>query len=176
MKIAVFLGANYGSDDNIIEETRKLGTWIGKNHHTLVYGGSKTGLMNVLAESTKMAGGKVIGVEARIFYEEGKGLETCDEFYVEETMAERKKRIMDTANAFVALPGGTGTLDEISEIMVLDKLEKDHRIIILLNIDGFYDDLMHQLDKMVSFGYLREEDRNLIHFANSVDDAAYFLR
>lgn len=176
MKIAVFLGANYGSDDNIIEETRNLGTWIGKNHHTLVYGGSKTGLMNILSESTKEAGGKVIGVEARIFYEEGKGSDECDEFYVEETMAERKKRIMDISNAFIALPGGTGTLDEISEIMVLDKISKDHRTIILLNIDGFYDDLKHQLDKMVSFGYLREEDRNLIHFADSVKDATYFLR
>ncbi len=170
MKIAVYLGSNSGSDKRIEEETALLGEWIGKYHHTLVYGGSNVGLMNTIASSTKKNGGKVIGVELKKFYDEGNSFSDCDEFYVTNTLLERKEKMMSLSNAFIALPGGYGTLDEISEIICQDKLSKEHKTIILLNIDGFYDDLMHQFDKMVSFGFLHMEERNRIHFLNSVQD------
>lgn len=176
MKIAVYLGAYYGSDKNIEEETKKLGEWIAKHHHTLVYGGSKTGLMGVLATAAKQNDGKIIGVELKKFHTDGVSYEKCDEFYLYDTLLERKEKMMEISNAFIAIPGGFGTLDEISEIMALDKLSLEHRTIIFLNIDSFYDDTMHQLDKMVSFGFLRNEDRNRIHFINSVDELSQVIR
>ncbi len=170
MKIAVYLGSNFGSDKKIEEETVLLGEWIGRHHHTLVYGGSNVGLMNTIAVSTKKSGGKVIGVELKKFYDEGNSFSECDEFHVTETLLERKEKMMSLSNAFIALPGGYGTLDEISEIICLDKLSTEHKTILFLNIDGFYDDLMHQFDKMVSFGFLKIEERNRIHFLNSVQE------
>jgi uncharacterized protein (TIGR00730 family) len=176
MKIAVYLGANYGSDKNIEKETEKLGEWIGRHHHTLVFGGSKTGLMGTLAQATKKNGGRIIGVELTKFHKGGASFDGCDDFLVYDTLLERKAKMMEISNAFIALPGGFGTLDEISEIMALDKINEEHRVIVLMNIDGFYDDLSHQLDKMVSFGFLKMEERSCIHFADSVEELAKILK
>ncbi len=176
MKIAVYLGASFGSDNRIERETEKLGQWFGKRHHTLVYGGSKTGLMGVLASAAKESGAKIIGVELRKFHEDDCSYQGCDEFYVYDTLLERKEKMMDISNAFIAMPGGLGTLDEISEIMTLDKIDDSHRTIILMNIDGFYDDLSHQLDKMVSFGFLKPEERNRIYFADSVEEVEKIMK
>lgn len=170
MNIAVFLGANCGTNKHIEEETKKLGTFIGKHNHTLVYGGSKTGLMLELASSTKENKGHVIGIEAKMFYEDGKAYDLCDEFFVTDTLSERKMKMMNISDAFIALPGGTGTLDEITEIMVLDKLDKVHRPIYFINIDNFYDDMIKQLDKMVDFGFLTKHNRDLVKFIKSVDE------
>lgn len=170
MNIAVYLASKSGNLPHIIEQTQLLGAWIGKNHHALVYGGSNTGLMYTIARSTKGHGGKVIGIEMSKFHNEGCSFSECDEFVVTETLSERKEKMMKLSDAFIALPGGIGTLDEISEIMAVDKIGGHHRPIILMNIDGFYDDLKHQLEKMVSYGYLLEEEKNRIHFVEDVDE------
>ena len=176
MKIAIYLAANYGKDKTIIKETEKLGAWIGINKHTLVYGGSKTGLMLTLAKAVKENKGYIIGVEAKIFFEDNKGYDHCDEMYVEDSLLERKKRMMDIADCFIALPGGTGTLDEITEIMCLDKISNVHRPIFLLNINHFYDDLKNQLDKMVAYGYLSQSDRDLIKFPSDAEEVIKALK
>lgn len=176
MNIAVYLGSKFGTDKNIEKECIKLGEFIGKNKHSLVYGGSDTGLMHTLATSVKNSGGRIVGIEMKLFHDSGCSYSQCDEFIVTETLAERKKLMMEKSDAFIALPGGTGTLDEITEIMCLDKLNETHKPILLLNIDGFYDDLNNQLKKMVSFGFLTDLEYSLISFPKSVDEAVELLK
>ena len=112
-KITVYLGANEGTDPRLKAAVRELGSWIGASGRSLVYGGSKCGLMGELAESVLKAGGKVIGVEPRFFVEAGLVYDAIDELIVTENMAERKARMLELGDAFIAFPGGTGTLEEI---------------------------------------------------------------
>ena len=117
MNITVYLGANDGTE--IIHKTAaaELGRWIGKNGHTLIYGGSKCGLMGALAENVLLAGGKVIGVEPGFFVDAGYVYDDISQLIVTKTMAERKSKMIELGDAFIAFPGGTGTLEEITEVM-----------------------------------------------------------
>ncbi len=175
MRIAVFLGATLGNSVKILDETTKLGHFIGCNNHTLVYGGSDAGLMRIIAKSTQESGGKVIGVELKKFDDLGASYYNVDEFIVTETIQERKKIMIDMSDAFIAIPGGVGTLDEISEIICINKLEEKHRPIILLNIDGYYEGLKEQINTMVKYNFLSKENALLISFASNVDEIIKIL-
>jgi uncharacterized protein (TIGR00730 family) len=175
MKIAVFLGANEGASTKIKEETTKLGHFIGSNNHTLVYGGSDAGLMGVIAKSTQEKGGKVIGVELKLFDQEGASYYNVDKFILTETIQERKKLMIDMSDAFIAIPGGVGTLDEISEIICINKIDTKHRPVILLNIDGYYEGLRQQIKTMVKYNFLSQENADLISFAKDVDEIIEIL-
>lgn len=168
MNIAVYLGSAMGNNEEIQKETEELGKRIGENNFTLIYGGSNTGLMNILASSTKKNGGKVIGVEIPLFHNRGYSFSHCDEFILSKDLSERKKTMMEKADAFIALPGGIGTLDEISEVMCLDSLSENKKPIFFLNTDGFYNDLKKQFEKMVAFNFLKKEYLDTIYFADDV--------
>ena len=122
MNITVYLGSSEGNDPELKRSVRQLGSWIGANGHTLVYGGSKSGLMGELAESVLEAGGEVIGVEPRFFVEMGLVYPAITQLITTETIAERKVKMAELGDAFIAFPGGTGTLEEISEIMSMSAL------------------------------------------------------
>ncbi len=117
MNVTVYLGANYGTDPTLQTTVAELGQWIGKNGHTLVYGGSASGLMGVLARSVMAAGGPVIGVEPQFFIDEGYELDGLTQLIVTQDMTERKAKMIELGDAFIAFPGGTGTLEEITEVM-----------------------------------------------------------
>ncbi|MBQ3962836.1 MAG: TIGR00730 family Rossman fold protein, partial [Erysipelotrichaceae bacterium] len=117
MNITVYLGAAFGNDPCLQSEAEKLGAYIGQAGHTLVYGGSHNGLMGVLARSAKNNGARVIGVEPQFFIDAGFVNDDVDELYVTQTMSERKNKMIELGDAFIAFPGGTGTLEEISEVM-----------------------------------------------------------
>lgn len=117
MNITVYLGANKGIDDTFSIAVRELGKWIGANGHTLIYGGSKTGLMGELAESVLMEGGRVTGVEPQFFVEAEVQYDEITELIVTKDMTERKTKMIELGDAFIAFPGGTGTLEEITEVM-----------------------------------------------------------
>ena len=110
MNITVYLGSAYGNDPDFKTKIIELGIWIAKNNHTLVFGGSKTGLMGELANSTLNAGGKVIGVEAQMFVDEGVHMDNLTELYIEKDIADRRTRMIELGDAFIAFPGATGTL------------------------------------------------------------------
>ena len=170
MNIAVYLGSSFGTDPRIKIETQRLGEWMGKKHHKLVYGGGKEGLMGILASSVVENSGEVIGVELKMFCNDGHAFDHCSEFHAVDSFFERKKIIMDLSDAFIALPGGPGTLDEISEIICQDRFQSYHRPIFFLNIDGFYDDIKHQFEKMVAFGFFSSEEYENIYFVDDVDE------
>ena len=152
MNITVYLGSNEGNSPWLKNAVRELGTWIGSAGHTLVYGGSKRGLMGELAESVLQAGGKVIGVEPQFFIDMGFDYPEITKLIVTKDMSERKAKMVELGDAFIAFPGGTGTLEEISEIMskvVLGHLEAP---CIVYNLNGYYDSFQALRERMIAEG------------------------
>lgn len=175
MRIAVYLGALKGNDETIEEAVRELGTWIGRSGNDLVYGGSKTGLMGALAESVLASGGQVIGVEPEIFVQKELQYEKLTQLIITKDMSERKAKMIELGDAFIAMPGGTGTLEEISEVMSKISLGILQAPCIIYNHRGYYDDLKHLLEKMIGQGLSSVQRQKDIHFADSIRDIARLL-
>jgi len=175
MRITVYLGANEGLAPRLKEAVRELGTWIGRQGHSLIYGGSKSGLMGLLAESVLAAGGEVTGVEPRFFVEAGLVYDDIHRLIVTEDMAERKAKMIELGDAFLAFPGGTGTLEEISEIMSLTALDRLHAPCLLYDLDGYYRGLRIQLRHMIEMGLSSEDRQKYIFFVESLKEIAEIL-
>ena len=124
MNITVYLGASEGADPTLREAVAEFGDWIAQSGNSLVYGGSRSGLMGVLAESVVTAGGEATGVEPEFFMDIAVQYENLTRLIVTKDMTERKAKMIELGDAFVALPGGTGTLEEISEIMSRNSLSQ----------------------------------------------------
>ena len=165
MNITVYLGSSPGNDPKLNTAVRALGRWIGESGHALVYGGSRTGLMGALAESTLQAGGEVTGVEVSFFVEQDLQYEGLTHFYVARDLPERRTKMIELGDAFIAFPGGLGTLEEISEVMSRVALHKLVAPCILYNLDGYYEGLRAQLTHMVKMGLCTPEKLENIHFA-----------
>lgn len=170
MNITVYLGSSEGKRPVFRQTAQELGEWIGSNGHTLIYGGSEMGLMGVLADAVIKEGGKVIGVEPRFFVEEEVQHKGITELIVTETMAERKQKMIELGDAFIAFPGGLGTLEEITEVMTLCKLRQIDKPFCLLNIDDYYEPLSKLLFHMVNEGFLEKSWAEGVHFAESVKE------
>ena len=175
MNITVYLGANPGSDPALRDAVRRLGTWIGDSGHALVYGGSKSGLMGELAESVLLAGGEVTGVEPRFFVDAGYVYDAITRLIVTEDMARRKAKMIELGDAFIAFPGGTGTLEEIAEVMSKVSLGHLDTPCILYNLNGYYDALKAQLARMIELGLSTPEKQEGIRFADSLDEIRAIL-
>ncbi len=165
MNITVYLGSGSGNDPKLETAVRALGSWIGESGNALVYGGSKTGLMGALAESTLQAGGEVTGVEVSFFVEEDLQLEGLTRFFVAKDLPERRTKMIELGDAFIAFPGGVGTLEEISEVISRVALKKLIAPCILYNLDGYYEGLRAQLYHMVKMGLCAPEKLEKIYFA-----------
>lgn len=170
MNITVYLGANEGNDPALKQAVRELGTWIGESGNDLIYGGSKVGLMGVIAESVLRAGGKVTGVEPQFFMEKELQYDAVTHLIVTETMAERKTKMIELGDVFVAMPGGTGTLEEISEVMSLLALDRLEAPCILYNLHGYYDSLRQLLDRMIAADLSSEYRQRNIYFVKNLDE------
>lgn len=170
MNITVYLGANEGNDPALKQAVWELGTWIGESGNDLIYGGSKVGLMGVIAESVLRAGGKVTGVEPQFFMEKELQYDAVTHLIVTETMAERKTKMIELGDVFVAMPGGTGTLEEISEVMSLLALDRLEAPCILYNLHGYYDSLQQLLDRMIAADLSSEYRQRNIYFVKNLDE------
>lgn len=169
MNITVYLGALEGKDSRLAEAVKELGTWIGKSGNSLVYGGSKSGLMGLIAESVLKAGGQVTGVEPQFFMDKALQYEGLTELIITKDMTERKSKMIELGNAFIAFPGGTGTLEEISEVMSKVSLKQLDAPCILYNLNGYYDSLKALLTHMIDMGLSSEERQKGIYFADSLE-------
>ena len=170
MNITVYLGASNGNDQNLTLASRELGKWIGENGHTLVYGGSKCGLMGELAESVLKAKGKVIGVEPQFFIDAGFDYPKITQLIVTQDMSERKTKMIELGDAFIAFPGGTGTLEEISEVMTKSALKQIEAPCIIYNLNGYYDDLQALLKKMIDEGISTKEKQKNFYFIKDLNE------
>ena len=175
MNITVYLGANEGNDPFLKEAVRELGAWIGTNGNTLVYGGSKSGLMGELAESVLQAGGKVIGVEPQFFIDAGFVYDEITELITTKDMSERKAKMIELGDVFIACPGGTGTLEEITEVMSKVSLKHLDAPCILYNLNGYYDSLKQLLEHMIEMDLSSEEKQEGIYFAEDLEEIQRIL-
>ena len=175
MNITVYLASSTGNDHKFEAAVKELGTWIGASGNTLVYGGSKTGLMGELAQSVLQAGGKVIGVEPQFFVDEEYQYEGLTKLIVTKDMAERKTKMIELGDAFIAFPGGTGTLEEITEIMSKVSLKLLQAPCILYNLNGYYNDLKALLARMIENGLSSRERQEGIYFAENLEDIKRIL-
>lgn len=176
MNITVYLGSSEGKDASLKEAVRQLGTWIGESGNALVYGGSKIGLMGILAESVVEAGGKATGVEPQFFIDKVLQYDGLTELIVTKGMADRKAKMIELGDAFVAMPGGTGTLEEIAEIMSMVSLKHLDAPCILYNHKGYYDDLKKQLQKMIREGFSDSGRQSRIFFADDISQIIRILQ
>lgn len=175
MNITVYLGANKGNDDSLERAAKELGQWIGDSGHALVYGGSKTGLMGILAESAVKSGGKVTGVEPEMFIQSEVQYDGVTELIVTKDFPERKRKMIELGDAFIAFPGGTGTLEEIAEVISQTALEQLDAPCILYNLNGYYDGLKALLFHMIEMGLSTEERQKQIYFAENLADIKAIL-
>lgn len=175
MNITVYLGANEGNDPRLRKSEEELGTWIGSSGNALVYGGSKSGLMGAIADSVLQAGGKVTGIEPQFFIENELQHDGLTQLIVTKDMSERKAKMIELGDAFIAFPGGTGTLEEIAEVMSKVSLKHLDAPCILYNLNGYYDDLKALLAKMIDKGLSSKERQEGIYFAENLDEIKQIL-
>ena len=175
MRITVYLGANEGSDPALKQAVQELGRWIGESGNALVYGGSRSGLMGLLAESVLTAGGEVTGVEPQFFMEQELQYDGLTELIVTQDMAERKTKMIELGDAFIAFPGGTGTLEEIAEVMSRVSLKQLNAPCILYDLDGYYDSLKALLHEMIRKGLSSPERQKGIFFAKDLEEIRALL-
>ena len=175
MNITVYLGANKGNDDSLERAAKELGQWIGDSGHALVYGGSKTGLMGILAESAVESGGKVTGVEPEMFIQSEVQYDGVTELIVTKDFPERKRKMIELGDAFIAFPGGTGTLEEIAEVMSQIALQQLDAPCILYNLNGYYNSLKELLEHMIEKGLSTKERQEGIYFAENLEEIKQIL-
>ena len=166
MNITVYLGANEGNDPALKQAVQELGRWIGESGNALVYGGSRCGLMGEIAESTLNAGGEVTGVEPEFFVQGELQHEGLTELIVTKDMTERKTKMIALGDAFIAFPGGTGTLEEIAEDAPC----------ILYNLNGYYDGLKALLARMIEKGLSSPERQQGIYFVENLEQIKEILQ
>ena len=176
MNITVYLGANEGNDPALKQAVQELGRWIGESGNALVYGGSRCGLMGEIAESTLNAGGNVTGVEPEFFVQGELQHEGLTELIVTKDMTERKTKMIALGDAFIAFPGGTGTLEEIAEVMSKVSLGHLDAPCILYDLDGYYAGLKALLAHMVEMGLSSPERQSGIYFVKNLDEIKSILK
>ena len=176
MNITVYLGANEGKDPSLKTAVRELGTWIGESGSRLIYGGSKSGLMGELAESVLQAGGEVIGVEPQFFIGMEYQYDEITELIVTKDMTERKMKMIELGDVFIAFPGGTGTLEEIAEVMSKVSLKHLAAPCILYNLNDYYDGLQTLLRHMTEMGLSSPERQEGIYFAKDLSEIREIIK
>ena len=170
MNITVYLGSSPGNDPKLKEAVIELGSWIGSKGHRLIYGGSKNGLMGDLAKAVLDHHGEVIGVEPRFFVQRGFVYDEITKLIVTKDMSERKAKMIELGDAFIAFPGGTGTLEEITEVMSKVSLRHMDAPCIIYDLDGYYEDLKKLLQKMTDSGLSSRERQEGIFFAKDLKE------
>ena len=154
MNICVFCSANDVAPQ-YVAAAEKLGRWLGREGHTLVYGGANLGLMEAVARAAHEAGATVVGVVPAILEKTGRASDHIDVRVLCDSLDDRKAIMVERSDLFVALPGGVGTLDEIFTVVAAASIGYHHTRVVLLNIDGFWDSLLAMLDDLQSKGVLR---------------------
>ncbi|MEU6175266.1 TIGR00730 family Rossman fold protein [Streptantibioticus parmotrematis] len=172
MNICVFLSAA-DLDERYTTPAREFAELLGKGGHTLVWGGSDVGLMKVVADGVQAAGGRLVGVSVEFL--RGKARAGADEMIVATDLAERKAQLLARSDAVVIMVGGTGTLDEATEILELKKHGLHAKPVVLLNTAGFYDGLREQFLRMDAEGFLPLPLTELVFFAEDGAGALAYL-
>jgi len=176
MKIAVYCGSQMGTNPLYKENAAALGTALAQAQIGIVYGGSNIGLMGVMADAAIQEGGKIIGVMPTHLQQREIAHTKLTEIHFVDNMHIRKATMVDLADAFVAMPGGCGTLDEYFEVFTWAQIGLHEKPVILFNVDGFYDALIQHFHKMLDDGFIRPEHRAYLKIATTVEEILQFLQ
>jgi len=174
--ICVYCGSRPGEQAAYADAAQAVGQWIGENGGQLVYGGGRTGLMGLVAESTRAAGGRVVGVIPKALVDKELANPSCDELHVVDTMHERKAMMAERSDAFLALPGGIGTFEELFEIWTWRQLGYHDKPVGILNVAGYHDAMLAFLDHSVREGFMGEWQMGLVRTGVSPADLLQSLR
>lgn len=161
--ICVYCGSRAGQRGSYEAAALQVGRLIGERGWQLVYGGGKAGLMGAVADAALAAGARVVGVMPQSLMQRERGHAGLHELHVVETMHQRKQMMAERADAFVALPGGIGTFEELFEVWTWQQLGYHDKPLGLLNVEGYYDTLLSFLDQSVTEGFVYESQRQLLH-------------
>lgn len=175
-RVCVFCGSLSGGDPAYVEAARSLGETLAAAGIGLVYGGGRVGMMGRLAEGALSLGGEVIGIIPRALMEKELGHTGVTELRVVESMHERKALMAALSDGFAALPGGFGTLEELLEALTWAQLGLHRKPCALMNVRGYFDPLLEQLDRGVQTGFVHGADRTLLRVAPTPDALLSILR
>jgi uncharacterized protein (TIGR00730 family) len=169
-RVGIFCGAHTGNGAAYVEIAAAVSARIVERGYGIVYGGGRVGLMGVVADSALGVGGEVIGVIPEALATEEIAHGGLSQLHVVSTMHERKALMADLSDAFIALPGGFGTMDEFCEILTWGQLRIHSKPVGLLNTGGYYDELVALFDKMVREGFVTVANRGLVRCAETIDE------
>jgi uncharacterized protein (TIGR00730 family) len=167
--VCVYCGSRPGENSAFAEAATAVGRWIGGHGGQLVYGGGRSGLMGTVAEATRVAGGRVVGVIPQALVDKELANRQCDELHIVQTMHERKAMMAERSDAFLALPGGIGTFEELFEVWTWRQLGYHDKPLGLLNVAGYYDGLLAFLNHSVASGFMGEWQMGLLHTDTNAD-------
>ena len=170
LRVAVYCGSSVGKSEIYAEKAIELGNAIAQKGYGLVFGGSSYGLMGKVADAVLSQGGEVIGVMPKHLMSKEKVHSKLTQLYIVDSMHERKKKMVDLSDGFIAFPGGCGTLDEYFEAFTWAQIGLHAKPVILYNVNGFYDALILHFNKMIEEGFLREGQQSLLRVATTLDE------
>jgi cytokinin riboside 5'-monophosphate phosphoribohydrolase len=174
--VTVYCSSSKRVASHYLDAARELGEGIARAGWILIYGGNCVGCMGVLADGARGAGGKVVGITPQLLKDRGIADEKCDELIVTEGVRERKALLEKRGDAFVALPGGIGTMEEVFEILVGKSLGYHTKPIVLVNVEGYWTPMMEMLEHGVRGGFIREGATELIFLASNAGEAIEYLK
>jgi uncharacterized protein (TIGR00730 family) len=160
--ICIFCGAKTGDDPKWMDAARSVGTTLAQTGYDIVYGGGRVGLMGAVADAAMQAGGKVIGIIPEFLAVKEVEHKALSEIHIVSSMHERKMKMADMSDSFVALPGGAGTLEEIFEQWTWAQLGIHTKPVAFLNTHGFYDPVVEMIDRMKSTGFIQDELADMV--------------
>jgi uncharacterized protein (TIGR00730 family) len=166
--ICVYCGSRNGVAEPFIAAARAVGHWIGAHGGQLVYGGGSNGLMGITADATLAAGGRVVGVMPQALVDKEWAKRDCTELYIVDSMHDRKRMMAERADAFLALPGGIGTFEELFEVWTWRQLGYHDKPLGLLDVDGYYAPLMDFLRSSVKHGFMNDWQMDLVRMESEV--------
>ena len=167
--MCVYCGSRPGENPAFAEAAQAVGQWIGEHGGQLVYGGGRGGLMGVVAEATRLARGRVVGIIPQALVDKELANRLCDELHIVQTMHERKAMMAECSDAFIALPGGIGTFEELFEVWTWRQLGYHGKPLGLLNVAGYYDGLLAFLRTSVASGFMGDWQMALLQADTSAE-------
>lgn len=174
-RVCVFCGSSTGNNPAFAKQARELGRQLASHSIELVYGGGAIGLMNEVANATLSHGGQVHGVIPQHLKDLEIAHQNLTALHVTDTMHQRKAMMAELSDAFIALPGGFGTFEELMEVITWSQLDLHNKAVIVFNIDGYYNPLISFINQSVEHGFISRENRDTLQVANDIEECLEFL-
>ena len=170
MNICVYCGSSPGNNPEIINRAGEFGKLLAENGHNLIYGGSSLGIMGTIADSVMINGGEVIGVIPENLFSKEVGHRGITRLITVKDMHQRKSHMAELADAFVAFPGGFGTMEELFEIITWNQIGLLNKPVTIMNLNGYYNSLIEMMDHSVEGGFIKPKNREIVQVAETLEE------